>query len=90
MLRTPPLQRRSAVLLLAVSLICFVPGCGDSVPHIDTSNVYDPLQKPGTCEICKKPIDEVADENCLIVRGNRYIVCDEKCAEDMKEWLAKQ
>jgi len=57
---------------------------------MDTSLVDDPLGKPGVCQFCTKPIEKVSEANYLIVRGNRHIVCDEKCAEGQREWLSKQ
>jgi hypothetical protein len=65
-------------------------GCGEGAPQLDTSQVTNPEGRLGVCESCQKAIDEVTEKNFLIVRGNRYIVCDEKCGADLKDWLAKQ
>ncbi len=65
-------------------------GCGESVPQMDTSKVNDPLGKAGVCERCQEKIEEVTEEHLVIVRGNQYIICDEKCEADLKDWLSKQ
>ncbi len=77
----------AVALLFAASLLV---GCGEQPPDMDTTTVSSPVGRPGVCAQCDKKIENVTESHLITVRGNQYIVCDEKCAGDLKEWLAKQ
>jgi len=83
-------QFRLVFFLSGIALGLFFCGCAEKAPHMDTSQTTSSLNHPGVCEHCQKKIEKVTEENFLVVRGNRYIVCDEACGVEMKKKIAKQ
>lgn len=74
----------------SVLLMLLLVGCSESVPEIDTSRVTNPIGKKWECDHCGKVIAKVGEEHLVTVRGNQYIICDNKCEADLKDWLSKQ
>jgi len=54
------------------------------------AKVTSPLGRPGVCAHCNQAIANVTENNLVTVDGIEYIVCDKKCATELKKWLAKQ
>ncbi len=81
--------RRATVLLGSAMLAFLLSGCGEHAPALE-AKVSSPVGRPGVCVQCNKKIDDVSEENLVTVEGVEYIVCDEKCAADLKKWIAEQ
>ena len=64
-------------------------GCQESAPY-PQARVTTPVGRPGICSHCGKKIGKVEEKQLITVNGIQYIVCDEKCAADLKKWVAEQ
>tara|TARA_R110002111_G_scaffold18931_2_gene46225 strand:- start:46140 stop:46502 length:363 start_codon:yes stop_codon:yes gene_type:complete len=67
----------------------FMTGCGQGPPQKEI-RVETPVGKPGLCENCKQKIPNVAPENLMTFNAIQYVVCNEKCASELQEKLARQ
>ncbi|MBL4883122.1 MAG: TRASH domain-containing protein [Planctomycetaceae bacterium] len=81
---------RSLFCSFSILFVLLVVGCSESTPEMDTSTVISPIGKKWECDHCKKEIANVGEEHLVTVRGNQYVICDEKCEADLKDWLSKQ
>lgn len=76
----------TGALVMVAVLLAALAGCGDR-PAYPEAKVTTPLGKPSVCAHCEKRIESVSEQNLVTIDGVQYIVCDEKCADGVKEWL---
>lgn len=81
-----PTRTCSALVLAAALAGLALAGCGKQVPYPEPE-VTSPLNRPGECAHCEKKIESVGEDNLVVFDGIQYIVCDEECADGVKEWL---
>lgn len=77
----------SAIVLLIVSL--FLIGCEQKAPQKEI-RVQTPVGKSGQCDNCDTNIANVTEDNLMTYQAIQYIVCSDKCADELKEKLASQ
>ncbi|MDZ7616612.1 MAG: hypothetical protein U1E05_06375 [Patescibacteria group bacterium] len=53
-------------------------GCGGGVNY-PKAQVTSPLNRPGTCVVCKTKIESVADANLVVIDGVQYTLCGDAC-----------
>ncbi len=76
--------------MLAIVCAATWTGCsGKSSPYPE-AQVKSPLGRPSVCASCKRQIANVGEDNLINVKGVRYTVCDEKCANSIEEWAMYQ
>lgn len=73
-----------------VSGMGVLPGCNCQASPYPQVRVTTPLGKQGECSFCKKKFDPVEKDNMVTIQGVRYILCNEKCAAGMEEWIKRQ
>ena len=71
------------VAVLALLATFSAIGCGSKRGY-PTAKPATALGRPGECAYCHKRIDRVERKNLVTFDGIEYIVCDEKCAEDLR------
>ncbi|GEM_PF-2871196 len=74
-------------VLFASSLV--MSGCGQGPPQKEI-RVETPVGRPGSCENCEQKIPNVVSENLMTFNAIQHVVCNEKCANELKEKLARQ
>ncbi|QDV50142.1 hypothetical protein Enr17x_21800 [Gimesia fumaroli] len=74
---------------LLLSCCCFITGCGQAPPQKEI-RVETPIGKPGVCDNCKQKIDDVTAENLMTYNAIQHVVCNKKCANELKQKLASQ
>ncbi len=77
----------SFLVAACIALVSF--GCGSRPPKL-VPKVASPLGRPAVCAHCNARIETVTKANLITVDGIEYVVCDQKCAEELKAWLAEQ
>lgn len=78
------------IVVAAALAIGILPGCGGQAKPYPEAKVTTQIGKSGECAFCKKKIDDIKKNNLATIQGIRYILCDEKCAAGMKEWVKHQ
>jgi hypothetical protein len=74
--------------LICVALLVLLPalsavGCGSKRGY-PTAKGVTAVGRPGECAFCHKKIDRVEQANLVTLDAVEYIVCDEKCAEALR------
>lgn len=69
--------------------ILFMNGCGQGTPQKEI-RVTSPVGKIGICDNCKQKIASVSPENLITHNAIQYLVCNEKCTNELKVKLANQ
>lgn len=64
-------------------------GCGQTPPQKEIP-VKTHLNKPGICENCQKNITTVTAENLMTHSAIQYVICDQKCTQELQEKLTHQ
>ncbi len=83
-----PTPWQALLVLAAMVLVPVAQGCGRRVPY-PVPKVTSSLGREAICAHCSKKIQSVREENLVVIDGVQYIVCDQGCANGVREWLRK-
>lgn len=94
MIRRNTIMRLTSIslclIVAAVLAIGVLPGCSGQAKPYPEAKVTTLVGKPGKCAFCKKEIENVEQNHLVTIKSTRYILCNEKCAAGMEEWVKHQ
>ena len=73
---------RLSILCLTIASFSLA-GCGGQSPYPEAA-VRSPLGREGVCFACQEKIASVSPANLVTVGAVQFVVCDEKCADQVK------
>jgi prepilin-type N-terminal cleavage/methylation domain-containing protein len=74
------------LVVIAIIVFCFLPGCRKESPYPDRVPV-SPIGMSTPCDTCGTTC-VVSEENLVEFQGNQYTVCNETCAEKLRQNVA--
>ena len=75
------------LLLMAAGIVLAVVPAGCGRVNYPEPKVTTPVGRPGQCAQCEKRIASVGKEHLVEINGVQYVVCDQNCADRLREWL---
>ncbi len=75
-----------AACAVLAALLLLPAGCGDANPQ-PVPQVTTVLNTSAPCAACDRKIAKVTKENTFTYKGVLYVVCNEKCADEIRDWI---